>query len=43
MKVLNGRKRGDIQVHFTCVSFHGYCTDDPVLASEMSLIEAKTI
>lgn len=43
IKVENGRKRGDLQVQFKWVGFYGCCTADLVLASEMSLVEAKII
>ena len=43
MKVENGKKRGDLQVQFKWVGFYGCCTADLVLASEMSLVEAKII
>lgn len=42
-KVENGRKRGDLHVQFKWVDFYGCCTTDLVLASEMSLVEAKII
>ena len=43
MKVENGKKRGDLQVQFKWVGFYGCFTADLVLASEMSLVEAKII
>ena len=43
LKILNGRKRGDLQGHLTYIGFHGCSTVDLALTSEASLAKPNIV